>query len=315
MSKDKLTSLTELHTQEVSLVDRGANKKKRFPIFKQENPMTDFNEILKAVLETELDEESDLDSWVQKAQLSEKGVGAVKAALRILAAYKDELPGDTMDTLSQLAGFEKSKPVETKKAKQAKACGPTNDEEEEEIMDEDKSKEVKKEFAGLPEAVRAEVETVLKSRDDELAALRARNEEITKALHTEKDIRELGEWVAKAEKDLSHYPGKSSRELGEMLKKLSDVDPTLAASQFDTMKSASDAMRDSVVLKEAGGSFRDVTGSAWNKIEQLAEGIFEKSEDPKMTQQRAMAKALETPKGRKLYNEYLSENPKQSGDR
>lgn len=228
---EKITELTELKALEVSLVDAGANKKKRFPIFKQE---LDMDEILKAVLETEVDEEAKLGEWLEKAKLSDKGKAAVTSVLRMLSAYKDELPKDVLDALAATVGYDKAK---------AKKEEPKKEEDEE--MTEEK-KEVKK------EEMDPEVAAVMKAQATEMEALKAQNEQITKALRAETDARKLMEWTAKAEQELSHYPGKSAKELGLMLKTAEDKDPEFAKQQFEVLKSASVAFAASPILKEAG---------------------------------------------------------------
>jgi len=272
----QLTELTELQALEVSLVDAGANLKKRFPVFKKEKNMD--AEILKAVLETEVDEEAKLSEWLEKAKLSDKGQAAVKSVLRMLSAYKDELPKDVLDALASTVGYPAPK-----------------------------EKQVKKDFS-------PEVEEVLKAQTSEIDALKTRNDEITKALKTETDKRELVEWTQKAERELSHYPGKSTKEIGTMLKALHDKDPELAKQQFEIMKSASDAFAASPILQEAGrNTISENRGGAWEQIEKMADGFVEKSGDMKITKEKAIRKVLELRPD--LYNQYLDEHPAQCAAR
>lgn len=290
---DKINELTDLRALEVSLVDKGANEKKRFPITKQEQDMELDKEILEAVLKTEVDEEADLFEYLEKAKLSPKGVNAVKAALRLLNAYKDEMPSDVLAKLADVAGY--SAPKEAKKQKESTPKKKMEPEEEEM-----KEKEVKKELT--PEA-----EEILKAQKTELEDLKKRNEEVTKALQVEKDKRELDDWVRKAEADLAFYPGKNAQELGESLKKMADFDPEVAKTQFEAMKAASDALKESNVLKEAGEFGKSTEGSAWSKIQKMAEGLVEKSADAAFTKEKAVALVCE--RQPELYTQYLLENP------
>jgi hypothetical protein len=320
MPKD-LTQLSGLNSLEVSLVERGANKKKRFPIFKQEDQMDhEFEEILKAVLETEVDEETDLEEWFAKAKVSPKGMAAVKSALRMLSAYKDELPKDALDKLAAAAGYPSPKAAQQEEEEEDKYKYP-----------EAKSKDkIKKWLDSMPEELRKtieytepkeeepvhdklpeEVQAVLKAREDELKAIKAENEKITKALEVERDKRELEEWTAKAEKELSHYPGKSTEELGKMLKDLHDANPEVAKVQFDSMKAASEAIKKSALLAERGSvGGVSQSGSAWEKICKMADGLVEKSTDVNFTREAAIAKVLDMRPD--LYSEYLDEHPRQT---
>lgn len=294
---EELKELTDLNALEVSLVHKGANKKKRFPVTKnKESEKMEDQEILEAVLKTEIDEEAELSEYFEKMKLSPKGQNAAKAALRMLNAYKDELPSDILSKLADAVGY----PAPKMKAKKEDEYPNPKDEENME------KKEIKKE-----ESSQVEPEEIKKAKD-EIAELRSKNEAVEKALKAETDKRELDEWVRKAETDLSHYPGKSSKELGEILKGLSDVNPELASAQFETMKKASDALRESNVLKEAGREFGDgPEGSTWEKVCKMADGIVEKSEDLTLTREKAIAAIFE--RQPELYTKYLEEHPEQEG--
>jgi hypothetical protein len=297
--KKELTELTELKALEVSLVDAGANNKKRFPIFKQEKNMDP--EILKAVLETEVDEEAKLSEWLAKAKLSDKGQAAVKSVLRMLSAYKDELPKDVLDALAATAGYP---------APKAKAKEEEEDEDEyPKPKDKEKGKEMTEDKKVKKAELSPEVEAVLKAQTTELETLKAQNEQITKALKTETDSRKLIEWTQKAEQELSHYPGKSTKELGAMLKTMDDKDPEFAKQQFEVLKSASTAFAASPLLQEAGRSGgSDSSGSAWEQIEKMANGFVEKS-DGSLTHEKAVCKVLKLKP--ELYSKYLDEHPAQ----
>jgi phage tail tape-measure protein len=115
-----LTRLKNLKAREVSLVDRAAIKR-RFLILKEDSAMSD---ILKSVLETDLENESKVDEILKAAGIGEEAVAAVKGSMRLLTAYKDELPDDILATIGNLSGFEVAKAAEpeteeVKKAKEA----------------------------------------------------------------------------------------------------------------------------------------------------------------------------------------------------
>lgn len=325
MGRNGLTSLDEIHTGEISLVKRGANKKKRFPFYKSEDGMPNMQELLENVLKTEADGEETFAEVLKELKVSEKGEGAALAALRILKSFKDELPAEAFLKLQEAAGVEKAK----------KQKGEMEDEEDEEEMpfpNFKKKSDVKKWYESMPEELREnfvlkeadepeeepvnkEIEAVMKAHTEEMEAIKKENEEVRKSLEAERDARELEGWVAKAEKELSHYPGKSSQELGSMLHKLHKSDPDMAKEQFDTMKTTSETLQKSELFREAGGTSFSKSlddGSAWSKIEKMAEGLVEKSEDLSMTKSEAIWRVMDSPRGAALYEQYLKEHPKQT---
>jgi hypothetical protein len=286
--------ITELETEEVSLVDKGANKKKRFPLWKSEGDHGMNDEIIQAVLETEFEGEGEI---VEKAALDPKAVNAVKAMLRIASGFKDVLPTDALDKLAAAIGY--PKPEEKEKPKK-----------EEETM----SKQTETKPVDEKTSVNKEVDAAVKANNDALEAIRKENEEIRKQLGKERDMRLEAEWTEKAKSDLSHFPGKTSAELGKILKALADVNPELADEQFKSMKAASDMIKSSVLLKSAGStnptSAASGDESAFGKLSALANGIVEKS-NLEMTPEKAMARVLKSAKGAELYNQYLDEHPAQ----
>ena len=266
----------------------------------------DMKEVIAAVLETEVDGEEAIAKG-----LSDKGASAAKGALRLLNAFKDEMPKDILSKLASLAGVksEEKEPVE-----KADYLFPEVGNEDvvnkwvDEMPDELKLKiapvEKSEEGEGEGTEMTDEMKAIQKAHDEQIAVLQ-------KQLNDETAKREIAEWVSKAEKELSHYPGKSAVELGTMLKTLNDTNPEMAESLFADMKSASEALKNSEILKSAGaGKTGDQGNSAWDKIQKMAEGLVKKSEAG-MTKAQAIAAVLDTDEGKKLYDQYAEENPKQ----
>ena len=296
MSKE-LTELRNFKVKEVSVVDKGANKKKRFPIFKQEsNKMNE--EIIKAVLETEVEGEANLQEFIDKSELDEGGIDAVKGALRILSSFKDKLPQDTISKLAEVAGYDK--PV-IKQAKEEKP--PVKEKQKEE---EEEEEEMSKSLEGLPEEVKKQFEEIQKAQEEKDKKIEA----LEKSLKAEKDRRELEEWVSKAREELDGIPGKTSEELGKELKALADANKELADSQFETLKKSSEAIKEGNLFKELGGRGIDVAGSAMDRLNKIAAGYVEKAAG-EMTKEQAFQKALED--NPTLYAQYMTEHPQQQG--
>jgi hypothetical protein len=306
VGQNGLTALTDLRAGEVSLVTRGANMKKRFPIFKQERNMDEQSmTVLKSVLETEAETEATLEEVFKADKVSKKGLDAVRGALRILNGFKDELLADVMKKLAAMAGYP-----------------PPGKEDEEDMypkpgMKEGKGKDKVAKSDELPPEVRAILEPIMKAQESQINALKEQVAKSDAALTKERDERELAVWVQKCEDELAFYPGKSSEDLGKMLYVLHKQDPKLAEEQFTSMKQASVTIEKSALLTDAGlkptGTRTNVAnGSAWETICKLADGIVQKSEDVAITKAKAMNLVLKGERGRELYAQYLNEHPAQT---
>lgn len=88
----------KLHTEEVSLAFNPANKKRFF--MKKEADMDELIKLLQS--EEPLEKEAEVMAFLEKANLSDKAKGAVKGALRILKAYKGEVPDGIFSQLAKL---------------------------------------------------------------------------------------------------------------------------------------------------------------------------------------------------------------------
>ena len=339
MGTPNINILTELETAKVSLVKRGANLKPRFPITKSEGIVMN-KEVLKAILEVEAENEGKITEVFKN--LSDKGTEAVTGALRLINAYTDELPEDLLPKLAELSGFKAGK---IEKAKGDNPFGG-DDDEKKEFMAWRKAKKaeekkaarlaakeaaasggaVAKALAELTPELSAQLAPIFKAHQEQSDAAHAEDiakaeertedakeerTEIAKTLATERGERQTKEWIHKAETELAHDQGESSEGLGKMLRDLHDHDPKVAEAQFKSMKAASDAIKKSDMLVAAGvpGS-PAVAGSAAEKIEKMAKQLVLKAEKP-MTQEAAEAFVVE--QNPDLYNEYLNENPKQTG--
>lgn len=292
-----INALTDLETLEVSLVKRGANKK-MFALAKSEDAMNGFDDVLKAVLETETDDEGKIAEAFGK-DLSERGVGAVKGALRLLSAFKDELPQDVIARLAKIAGEEGEDDEEEKPA----ADDPAEKQEGEDYeYDSPTEKTMKTEE--LPEGVRADVEKLFKSHKDAVEKA-AKLEEL---LQAERGERIRRDFVAKAEKQFGAIPGKTAAEIGLLLKSVHDVDAKAGEQLEELLTAANDVIAKSGLLAEAGSS-KPSNGNAWERIEAIAKGI--RDADPKVSVAKSMDLAMN--QNPELYAEYAQDNPRQFG--
>lgn len=285
--------LKDLDVIEVSLVPKGANRR-RFLLFKSEEEEDPMEEILKAILETPLENEAKVEEVLKAANLSEKAKGAVRGALKILSAYKDELPKDIMKTLAGLAGYGYPEPTQKQKGKDD---------------DDDKKKKygypapVKKEdgswdFSGVPEEVRPMVEALWKEHLEEVK----KREELERVLKEERDKQARKEFIQKAATEFASLPTKPE-EFGLVLKGLAEKAPEEYAKLEGVLKAADEAIRKSALFSEIGCSGGFGGGTAMTKIEAAANSLVQK--DANMTREQAIAKALEVHP--ELYTEYLQE--------
>ena len=99
----KQHELFDLEALEVSLVPKGANKK-IFIIYKSEEGDSDMDKELINKLTGYNLPETTLQK-IEKGTLSETGKSATKAAVRLLSAFKNDLPKDFLSQLSDLSGL------------------------------------------------------------------------------------------------------------------------------------------------------------------------------------------------------------------
>lgn len=296
MTKE-LKALTDLDTLEVSLLrqKRGAQGA-RFAIEKSEEEVEEMEEILKAVLELELDNEDEIKKVFKKADISAKGQGALIGAVRLLNSFKDELPKDAMSVIAKLSGLDlpvtKEVHVETPEEKKKR-------EEEEAKMAKAKHKDKKYPFpfkkedgtldlSGVPEEMRPGFEILWKQNDDLVKkneALSAKSDETAKILKEERDQRLEKEWIAKAENDFPFIPG-SSEDNGKMLKSLSDSDPDAAKAIVAKFEALNEQIASSALFQEHGSGRADGSSTAMQRIEKAAEEL--QKSDPKLSKSQAI---------------------------
>ena len=153
------------------------------------------SEILKAVLETEVDGEKRLAELLAKAELSDKGQAAVQAAVRLLSSFKDELPVGIMAKLQEAAGLPSEAPEGA--ADDAEKAEPTDEKEKPEEAAAGDAEKAETEDEAMSEDIKKELEV----RDLQLVELKKQNDEFQKSLKVERDARELAVWVDKAKAD------------------------------------------------------------------------------------------------------------------
>jgi len=338
-----ITALTDVETLEVSLVPEGANLKKRFPVLKSsEKEMSDIlHAVIDAPSseDTKFDQVVKSSALGENAEAAE----AIKGAMKILNAYSDSIsPADALGVLAEGFGVQKAeykkaedeeeeedaeKASEFEEGKESEGAKLSDEEEDaekasefeegkesegaklsdedeldkaEEEEEEEEEEEVEKSLKALPKNVRSQMTALFKSQKEAVA----KSEKLEKALKVERDERLRKEFVEKAKTDFPYVPGKSSEEVGLMLKSLHVLAPKIAEDIEGIFKSVSATIEKAGLLTELGSGMTNRGGgaSAYAKLDGMARESVSKSGG-------SYAKAFETvmQNNPELYSQYLDE--------
>lgn len=295
--KRRVTSLKDVRTHEVSLVESGANLKSRFPIMKSARGNTmKMEEILVEVLKAEGRSEAieKLEEEMEKMELPEDAKAAISGAMKLLESFSDMMPvQDALKALRAANGEEVEKPYhKEEKAEEEEA----EKAEEEEMKKEDDEEELKKSLGELPEAARAAVEALWKSNRE----LVEKSQKLESELGQELAKRERSEFIAKSENSLCNVPGHSLEQICDLVLEAKARDSEFGNRIEKALTAASNGMKGGATLVEAGSNSPvEAATDAWEKIQQLAKEEIEKSGGSMAS---AIAKTIQTNPA--LYAEY-----------
>lgn len=284
---EEVNLLTSLRTDKVSLVHRGANKR-RFALKKSEENMDEKDLALLAdvMKSAEFDGEADVMAAIAKAGMDEKAMNAVKGALRLLNGFRENPEvAKLADMLAEKVGYpapkakQEMKPEDEPKKKQkqkpedeypepmAKALEGLPEEKAKAIMKALRDGEDK---AAQERIAKAAEEVAIAKR--EAAEAKATAEKTQAILKAEQDKARTKELIAKAASDYQHVPGKPE-DLGAVLKSLEDVDPKLLESVENVLKAADAAIKEGGLFVEKGKSGVGAEDSALDTLTKMAEAI------------------------------------------
>ena len=290
----KKTELRELETVEVSLVDKGANKR-TFAIKKSEQKEMN---IIEAILAAPFEKSDALIERLKKAELSEQAVEGIKSAVQILSAFQEELPADLLKDLMTLGGFAKEE-EEEEKPEATEEGAPKEEEEAEKQEDEDEEEDedaMQKRLASLPKSTRSMVEQLWKS--NQVAVKKA--EELEAKIKKAADEKRLSECVALAKSEFGALPVKSD-ELGSFIKSLDGTD----TSDFvlGLLRSSNEMISNTGLTSEIGKSTSGTNDKdSIAKAERMADALVEKEG---ITKGKALASVWKN--NPNLYAEYQQE--------
>ena len=298
----KKTELRELETVEVSLVDKGANKR-TFAIKKSEKKEMD---VIEAILAAPFEKGEAIIERLKKAELSEQAVEGIKSAVQILSAFQEEVPANLLKDLMALGGFSKQEDEEEEEekpdaAEEAAPEGetPEADEEEEAEKQEDEEEdeeEMKKRLAALPKNMRSMVEQLWKSNKSAIT----KAEELEAKIKKAEDEKRLSECVAIAKAEFGALPVKADN-LGSFIKSLDGMDN--ADFVLGLLRSSNEMIAANGLTTEIGkstSSTNDKTSIA--KAERMADALVEKEG---ITKAKALANVWKN--NPSLYAEYQRE--------
>lgn len=289
--QDPITyDLEDLQVFEVSLVTRPANGRAFYmtkAVDQRTNKMV--NEKILALMETPIDSEDKIDAVIAKAEMSEEAVTAVRAALRLLDAFKEEIPSDTLAGLADAAGMD----LREEESKEAEV-----DKEEETL----KSAEEIISKADIPADLRPTLEALWKSNQEQ----QERVQQLEGVLKAERDERLLNEETTRIADAYSRVPGGEPAKVAQMLIDLRKAAPDSASAVEEILTATQRALvaKEDGAFEEAGVSTVDATpGDSWGKIKAMAAELVTKGESE--SQAKAVDQVLtDNPE---LYAAYLAE--------
>ena len=295
-----INELKGLNVEEISLVAKPANER-LFLLLKQKggDNLDKLDDVLKSLDELDIDLENaeSIENIMKKMKLSEKACKAAKGALKLMSAYKEEMPKSFMEKLISMAGYgdmeeeEIEKPANPKGGKEMPKPTPVVAEK----------KRMKKEDGSLdldaiPEESRELVQMLWKEHESAIK----KADELEAVLKSEREIRITKEYQEKG----ASYPNiGTAMVVGDILKKAYEVSAEYGLSLETALKDANAKIEKSDLFKEIGSEATGTSDSAWAKIEELAKSYVAKGQGQSMSQ--AVDRVLaENPK---LYDEYTKE--------
>ena len=302
MTQINITELKGLNVEEISLVAKPANER-LFLLLKQKggDNLDELNDVLKSLNELDIDLENaeGIENIMKKMKLSEKACRAAKGALKLMSAYKEEMPKGFIEKLISMAGYGDMEEEEMETQKPAKPKGGKEMPKTTPVVAE--KKRMKKEDGSLdldaiPEESRELVQMLWK--EHETAVQKA--QELETVLKAERDIRVTKEFQDRGKE----FPNIGTAEIvGNVLRKAFDVSDEYGNQLEGILKDANTKIEKSELFIEKGTNARGSADSSWAKIEELAKSMVTKGQGQTMAQ--AIDRVLaENPL---LYEEYTKE--------
>jgi hypothetical protein len=308
MPTPKRAKLKRVKTKEVSLVPAGAVN--RTFCLSKEDAIAMQKQILEDCLKTELENEADIDAALAKAETDPKAAEAIKAAIRLLTAFKDVLqPGD-VDLLAEILNG----PSEETEGGEVMAENSAQADAEGENKDADAQKSaaptVKKaatsateEAPDMNEEHKARFEALTKAH----AAAEERLNKLQKALEEKEHAERLRACVSKAQTSFANLG--PADQVGRLLKKLEDAG--LAKDAEEILRGANERAKSDALFKEYGNGPQSSMGEDSSPGAQLMKHAEEISKAQNIPLTKAHVMACE--RHPELYEAFDKANKKREG--
>lgn len=242
--------LQELEVIEVSLVDLPANKRK-FLLTKSDGGRI-VDELLALILETDMENEGELDQALAEAGFDEQTQLAVKGALKLLNAHRENLSPDVVKGLLTKAGF-----IED-------AASGGAPEPAEALLKEDGTLNLE----GVPDNLHAALQALWEKQQtsDEI------RDELEKTLKAERDEKRTKDFLHKAKA----LPVPMEVDVvAELMMRTEERLPDLYPHLVELLTKTSALLEDSPTLKELGDGRESEGTSAYDRAVAKAKKLME----------------------------------------
>jgi len=287
------TRLEDLEIDEVSLVSKGANRRKFIILKAGDVPEGDSMEPQFAeILKTDLGTEDQIRDTIGKTapELSTDATDAMVGIVKLATAYSEELPSTIFDTLAEAAGFEKAFPFEKPPVKPEVPVKETPEEKKKRLEEElaalkqTKKGSKKMEKSDESDPITKALEKITKEEDidslpEEIQGpvryLYKSNVELSDKIEKMEDDRLTKEFIAKAA-EYQHIP--KTETFATLLKSMSQkLTPEEFTAVEGIFKATEEGFKESSIFKEVG-SEAAITGTPEGQLASLAKQRVEKSE-------------------------------------
>jgi len=289
------TDLSSLSVHEVSLVKRGANKRK-FALWKSED--FKMKDLTAAILSSPGNDGNDeIVKQMVIDGISKEGQSTIEDAMKLLSAVKEELNSGLLDKIQSALGL-KAEESQSEFDRGEESEGARVADEEKSQSEFDRGEESEGTSLSDKGKLKSEEElekgpddplakALLKAYDDpRIKALFKSNEELQSKIQKHEDEKREKEFIQKADEHYSMVPGASSQEVGILLRELDDISPSLCGKVEGILKSTNAFAKNSGIFSEQGTSQNEsISGISNqndfdNEIEKMAKHRVAKTGEP-----------------------------------
>lgn len=261
------------------------------------------NEKILALVEEPIEAETEGSFDAVLKDMSEDGAAAVRAALRLLSGFAEEVPADAMRMLMDAIGMEEEDKAMHEEEKAMDESEKMDDAEKAE--DKEAGYDNLMKSAEIPEALRDQLAQLWKSNEEAVA----KAAELESVLKAERDAKHLADETERVSKSFGHVPGIEAGDLATLLINVRKGDEQAADTIESVLAAAETALvaKESGALDEAGTTVPVEPGPAtgYGKLEAIAKGMVERGEHANFY--TAFAAVMDSPEGKEIYQNSKAE--------